>query len=123
MSDLFAFIDRDLAPSDFFVFVAFLAGTWFALTYAIGSPWWRVNQHGLIGVMTLLHSWSVASLLFLIMWGTVFGQRVDEGGRLPIAIFLAFATVTKVVILHVERRTGRIARREARHHNREKELA
>jgi len=110
------------ALSDYFLLAAFVAAAWFALSYAIFSPWYKVKDHGWIGVMTLLHSWSVAALLFLIVWAIVFGARVDETVRAPIAIFLALATVTKVVILHHERHEGRIARRNARP-DREKDYA
>ena len=55
------------ALSDYFLLAAFVAAAWFALSYAIFSPWYKVNDHGWIGVMTLLHSWSVAALLFLMI--------------------------------------------------------
>lgn len=124
MPDLIGlFIANNPDPSDYFLVVAFLAAAWFAISYLVGSPWWKIHDHGLVGVMTLLHSWSVASLLFLIVYAIVFGQRVDESVRLPIAFLLALATITKVAILHHERRTGRIARRDAKRAAREKELS
>lgn len=120
ISSLFA---PERTASDYFILAAFFGAAWFAISYALFSPWYKVQDHGWIGVMTLLHSWSVAALLFLIVWAIIFGQRIGEEVRLPISIFLALATMTKVVILHHERRTGRIARRKARLAAQEKELA
>lgn len=102
-----------LAISDIFILFSTVLALWFVLSYGLGSPWYRVKQHGWIGVMTILHSVSVFLLLFLITWAIVFDQRVTEAARLPIAVLLALALAVKVVILHTERRRGNIERRAA----------
>lgn len=104
--------------SDIFLLIGLPFAAWFPITYSLGSPWYKVKRHGWIGVMTLLHSLSVAALLFLIVWGIVYGQRIDEAFRLPISAVLALAFAAKVAILHAERRRGRIMRRDR--HEREK---
>lgn len=100
----------DLTTSDIFLVLAMPFAIWFVITYGALSPWYR---HPL-GVVTFLHSLSVSSLLFLIVWGIVFGQKVDEPYRLAIAALLFLALVSKVIILHVERHNGRIERRRLR---------
>jgi hypothetical protein len=106
-----AFITQlDLTPSDVMLLLAVLPAAWFWASYGLGSPWYRST----LGVVTFLHSLSVASLLFLIVYAIVFGQRVDEPWRLMVSTVLFFALTSKVVILHVERRAGRIERRRAR---------
>lgn len=111
MPDLIAFISAlDLTPSDVMLLLAVPPAAWFWASYGLGSPWYRST----LGVVTFLHSLSVASLLFLIVYAIVFGQRVEEPWRLMVSTVLFFALTSKVVILHVERRAGRIERRKAR---------
>ena len=107
LPDLFAALDR---PSDVLLVLCVLPAIWFVLSYGIASPWWRVRQHGWLGVVTFLHSLSVALLLSLIVYGIVFGQAVTEPFRVAIASLLLFALTLKVAILHYERREGRLER-------------
>lgn len=108
MADLLALFD--VTPSDVALVLCVPFAAWFWLSYGLGSPWYR----SALGVVTFLHSLSVACLLFLIVYAIVFGQKVDEPWRLLVAVVLFFALVSKAVILHVERRNGRIERRQLR---------
>lgn len=100
----------NLTTSDTLLLLCVPFAGWFVLSYGLLSPWYRYW----LGIVTFLHSTSVALLLFLIVWGIVFGQKVDEPYRLAISALLLFALISKVVILHVERRNGRLERRKLR---------
>lgn len=111
MPDIFGFfIGLELTPSDIVLLLCVPVAAWFWVSYALGSPWYR----SWLGVVTFLHSMSVACLLFLIVYAIVFQQRVDEPWRLMVATLLFFALTSKVVILHIERRAGNIERRRRR---------
>lgn len=96
--------------SDFLIFAAVPFALWFTLSYAIGSPWYT---HPL-GIITLLTSLSVCSLLVLIVYGMITGERIGEPIRVLVALGLLVSYLAKTVILHVERHRGRIARRHHR---------
>lgn len=104
------FVTLDLSASDVLLILCVLPAAWFVASYGLGSPWWRVRQHGWLGVVTFLHSLSVALLLTLIVYGIVFGQAVSEPWRVAISTLLLFALCMKVAILHYERRNGRLER-------------
>lgn len=111
LPDLFTFIANvNPSPSDWLLVLCVFPAAWFFASYGLGSPWYR----SLLGIVTFLHSFSVLLLLGLIVYAIVFGQRVDEPFRVIIAALLLFALTSKAVILHVERRAGRIERRELR---------
>jgi hypothetical protein len=52
-------------------------------------------------------------LMFLILYGLVAGQRVEEWARVPVAFLLTVGIAGKLIILHVSRHEGKIARRKA----------
>lgn len=106
LPDFFVVIDASI--SDVLLLLCVLPASWFVLSYGLGSPWWRVHKHGWLGVVTFLHSLSVAMLLSLIVYAIVFNQPVGEPVRVGIATLLLFALCFKVAILHYERREGRI---------------
>lgn len=93
--------------SDYMLLI-FAAGVlWFTLDYGLGSPWWR----GPIGYVVLAYSLSVLALMFLIIWGIVAGERVDEWVRQIVGVTLIGGIVGKIVILRVSRREGKIESR------------
>jgi hypothetical protein len=100
----------NLSLSDVLLFLCVLPASWFWASYGLGSPWWRVKQHGWLGVVTFMHATAVMLLLVLIVYGITFGQKVDEPYRVSISSLLLFALISKVVILHYERRQGRLER-------------
>lgn len=97
-----------LEPSDLLIFAATPFVAWFTISYGLGSPWYK---HPL-GVLTLLMSLSTCGLLLLIIYAMVTGGRIDEPWRALVGLGLLVASIGKVIILHVERRRGRIQRRE-----------
>lgn len=96
--------------SDYLIMVFALGVLWFGIDYGIFSPWWRDP----LGWVMLGYNISVALLLGLIIYAAVFGQRVDEIYRAPVAFLLAVSIVGKIAILHISRREGRIERRHLR---------
>lgn len=100
----------DLTVSDYLIIIAFAALLWFIVDYGGFTPWWRVRQHGWIGIAVLLFTFSVFLLMGLIIWGTIVGQRVPEPARIVVAFLLAVGMVGKTVILHHERKVGRANR-------------
>lgn len=98
--------------SDLLIFAAAPFVLLFALDYGIGSPWYT---HPL-GVLTFLMSLSTFGLLFLILYAMITGNRIDEPWRILVGLGLLVASIGKVIILRVERRRGRIQRRERHAH-------
>lgn len=90
--------------SDHMLLIFAFGVLWFTLDYGLGSPWWR----GPIGYVVLAYSLSVLALMFLIIWGIVAGERVDEWIRQIVGALLIGGIVGKIVILHVSRHEGRI---------------
>lgn len=111
MFDLFARVD---SASDIYFIIAAPLAAYFFLSYGLGSPWYKVWQHGWIGVMTFLHAITVFALVTLVVYSTIFDQRVDEWYRELVGALLVLSLVGKIVILHYERHTGRIARRRVK---------
>lgn len=113
-----------LAPSDFVIlFIVTPLAALFFVAYVAFPGWWRVRDLGLVGYMTTLHSLSILLFLLLIVYAIIAGERVAEWARLPITVLLAFALVSKVVILFYERRQGYLARMRARRSRSETEVA
>ncbi len=54
--------------------------------------------------MIFLYSISVDALLFLIIWGIIFGQKIDEPYRLLVALVIFLSLSAKAFMLHYERR-------------------
>ncbi|MDF2915904.1 MAG: hypothetical protein K0S70_121 [Microbacterium sp.] len=101
-------------PSDWLLLYCLLPSAAFFITYTTTSPWWKVREFGWLGVVTVLHSLSVGLLLFLICYGIVFGQKIDEEYRVAISGALAFALTSKYVVFLLERRAGLRERRETK---------
>lgn len=92
-----------MTASDIVLVAALVPAAWFALSYGLFSPWYTDP----LGWVILLYAISVVALLGLIVYGVVYGQKVDEPVRFLVG-FAIFCTLTaKVVILHLERRAGR----------------
>jgi hypothetical protein len=99
----------ELTPSDIAFFACLPAAVVFLLVFTLGAP--RSWIHDRLGWVVALYALAVVELLGLIVYGVVFGQRVDEVPRLVVGLTLFLALVAKVAIVLVERRTGRLARR------------
>lgn len=108
LPDLLARIDT---LSDVLFVIAAPLAAYFFLSYGLGSPWYKVWQHGWLGVMTFLHGLSVVALVSLIVYTTIYGQRADEWYRSLIAALLVISLLGKIVILHYERHMGTLERR------------
>lgn len=100
----------EMAPSDWTMVLFTLGLLWFVFDYGIFSPWWKAP----IGWVVMAYGVSVMLLMFLILYGLVAGQRVDEWARWPVSILLVLGIVGKIVILHVSRHEGRMERRKLR---------
>ncbi|QNJ55971.1 membrane protein [Microbacterium phage Rasputia] len=100
----------ELAPSDWAMVLFTLGVLWFVLDYGIFNPWWRAP----IGWVVMIYGVSVLLLMFLILYGLVAGQRVDEWARFPVGVLLVAGILGKIIILHVARHEGRIERRRRR---------
>jgi multidrug efflux pump subunit AcrB len=99
-----------LLPSDWGLAVFAALVLVFIVDYGVFSPWWRHP----IGYVVLMYSISVALLVFLILWATATGARIDEWARQLVVILLILGIVGKMVILHVSRYQGMIERRKER---------
>jgi hypothetical protein len=97
---------HQLTASDVAFFACFPAAVIFLLTFTLGPP--RSWIHDRLGWVVALYALAVVELLGLIVYGVVFGQRIEEGPRLIVGAQLFVALVAKIVILYVERHTGRI---------------
>lgn len=91
--------------SDAVLVLAFLTGLEFSGAFAFGRP--RTWFHDPLGWVIFLYSLAVDALLFLIVFGIVFGQKVDEPYRVVIAVLLWGSLLAKRWILHTERKRGR----------------
>lgn len=93
--------------SDGLLTACFVVGVVFSLTFGLGKP--RVWFHDLLGWVIFLYSLAVDALLFLIVWGIVVGQKIEEPARVVISSALLGALASKLWILHKERQRGRRA--------------
>lgn len=100
----------ELQPSDWLMFAFLVAQLFFVLDYGMFSAWWRAP----IGWIVFGYGVSILLLMGLIIYGVVFGQRVDEWIRFIAMFFCLTFAVGKEVILKMSRRQGRIERRERR---------
>jgi hypothetical protein len=96
-----------LAPSDYLVIGALVPAAWFAVSYGVWSPWYRAA----LGVVVFMYALTVVALLGLIVYGIVVGERIGEPVRFVVALALFVSLSAKVVVLHMERRAGRIGTR------------
>ena len=60
-----------------------------------------------LGWVIFYYALATVALLFLIVWGIVFGQPIDEPFRFAVAGALAVALVWKTYAIISERRAGR----------------
>lgn len=104
----------DISFSDASLLYAFIPAIAFFFLYAVTSPWWRVKKLGFLGLVTVLHSFSTILLLFLVCYAIIFGQKVNEEWRTVIALTVAAALTSKLVVYLVERRNGMRERARAR---------
>jgi hypothetical protein len=96
-----------LTPSDILIVAALVPAAYFSISYGALSPWYRAP----LGWVIFLYSLAVVALLALIAYAVVFEVRVAEPARTLVAGGLLATLTAKVVILHVERRAGTLARR------------
>ena len=96
-----------LDPSDAALIADLMLASIFALYFALGRP--RVWYRDRLGWVIFGYALSVVALLGLIVYGIVFGQKVDEPIRLAVALGLAGALVAKTWSVYRERRAGRLA--------------
>jgi hypothetical protein len=103
----------ELQPSDWLMFAFLGVQLFFVLDYGIFTPWWRHP----IGWIVLEYGVGVLILMSLIVYGVVYGQRVDEWMRTIAMLMVLLGAIGKEIILKVSRREGRIERRRlAREH-------
>jgi hypothetical protein len=101
-----------LALSDYLILLALIPAAWFTVSYGVWSPWYRAA----LGVVVFLYSLAVVALLSLIAYGIVAQERIAEPARALVAGALLLSLTGKVIVLHLERRAGRIrdSRKEKR---------
>lgn len=92
--------------SDYALTLALVPAIYFALSYGLGSPWYR----SALGVVTFAYALSMVLLLALIAYAIITGGRIEEGWRLSAGLAILAALTGKVIVLHVERYHGRLLR-------------
>jgi len=100
-------------PSDWALIACLPAAIIFLLVFVVGRP--RTWHRDPLGWVIALYALSVVELLGLVVYGIVFGQRVEEIPRLIVSVQLFLALAAKVAILFVERHRGRIAPHRKEH--------
>jgi hypothetical protein len=95
-----------LDPSDYAFVLDLILAIVLACYFACGRP--RVWYRDRLGWVIFGYAVAVVSLLSLIVYGVVFGQRVAEPLRLIVGLGLAFALVAKIRAVRHERRRGRM---------------
>jgi hypothetical protein len=95
-----------LNPSDYALILDFALAIALAVYFSLGRP--RVWYRDRLG--WVIFSYAIATIFFsgLIVYGIVFGQKVDEPFRLVVALGLAAALVAKLRAIHNERARGRM---------------
>ncbi|AYD87377.1 hypothetical protein SEA_VALENTINIPUFF_82 [Microbacterium phage ValentiniPuff] len=91
----------EMQISDWFMVIFGLLQLVFLIDYC-RSPFWLHP----IGYIVVAYSFAVLLLVFLILYGMVAGQRVDEWARTIVTFLLILSIVGKIVILHYERARG-----------------
>lgn len=100
----------ELQTSDWLMFAFAALLLFFVLDYGTGTPWWKAP----VSTFVFEYGFSVLALIGLIIYGVIFGQRVEEWARIPVMFGLCVGIIGKIVVLKVSRREGRIERRERR---------
>ncbi|QKO02795.1 hypothetical protein SEA_KELCOLE_42 [Microbacterium phage Kelcole] len=102
----------EMQTSDWLMFTFAALLLFFVLDYGTGTPWWKAPVSG----FTFEYGLSVLALMSLIIYGVIFGQRVEEWARIPVMLGLCVGMIGKIVVLKVSRHEGRIERRARRLH-------
>lgn len=100
----------ELQTSDWLMFAFAALLLFFVLDYGTGTPWWKAP----VSTFVFEYGFSVLALIGLIIYGVVFGQRVEEWARIPVMFGLCVGIIGKIVVLKISRREGRIERMERR---------
>lgn len=102
----------ELAPSDWLLFASALPIAWFCIVYGLFTKWFEdpfgwVLISGALGLLGV-----IVSVIFAVFAGA----RIDEPIRFALygAIFISW--VGKDIVLHRERKRGKLAKREIRPH-------
>lgn len=98
-----------LDPSDVVLLLDFILAVAVAGYFTFGGPLFAWTRDPL-GWVIFSYSVVTVGLLFLIVWGIVFGQKVDEWARFVFAFLFACGLIGKGSAMYSERRRGRIAR-------------
>lgn len=101
-----------ITPSDVALMLDFILALTLAGVFALGRP--RTWVRDRLGWVIFYYAAATVALLFLIVWGIVFGQPIDEPFRFLVAGALAVALVWKTYAIVSERRAGRRERMPAK---------
>lgn len=93
-------------PSDYALLVDFILAVALAAYFSLGRPrtWYRDS----LGWVVFGYAVAVVALLGLIVYGIVFGQKVDEPFRFLVGAILGVALIAKMVSVYGERRKARV---------------
>ena len=96
-----------LDPSDVVLILDLGLAFFLLLYFSVGRPrtWFRDR----LGWVIFNYAVGAVLLLGLIVYGIVFGQKVEELFRFAVSTYLAGALVAKIWAVHTERREGRLA--------------
>lgn len=92
-------------PSDIALIGCFFVALALTIYFALGKP--RVWFRDRLGWVLFGYALATDALLALIVYGVVFGQRVEEPLRLLVALALGAALIAKIWAIFRERRRGR----------------
>lgn len=102
----------DLAFSDWVLFTSILPIGWFIFVYGFLTKWYEdpfgwVLLSGAVGLFGV-----IASVIFAVFAGA----RIDEPLRIVLYAAILISWIGKDVVLHHERKAGKLAKRELRVH-------
>lgn len=95
-----------LTPSDIALVIDLILAIALALYFAIGHP--RVWHRDRLGWVIFSYAMATVGLLTLIVYGIVFGQKIDEIVRFTVSAGLGVALVAKTNSVRRERAIGRM---------------
>lgn len=98
-----------LTPSDLILLIDFVLAFAVAAYFTFGGPLFSWTRDPL-GWVIFSYATVTVGLLFLIVWGIVFGQKVDEWARVLFAAMFGGGLIMKGNAMYSERQKGRIAR-------------
>lgn len=96
-----------IEPSDITLIIDLVLAAVLAVYFALGRP--RVWYRDRLGWVIFGYACAVVALLFLIVYGIVFGQAVTEVVRFIVGAGLGVALLAKTRAVYRERRAGRLA--------------